>query len=178
MRRNFTQTQRSNSTRLCPTFLMTKNLQKAVLRRRIIIAQSQKRLKNHDEAALSYLNALSVYTALQEPKAIARTLNNLATIERQRGDNIKALDYAIRGLALRENIDDPEGQAKALIGAGIIYRLLGRYEKSLDHIHQAHLYYKSINNVDANCIFSGIHFLCLFIPHRCSGRKLLGTRPG
>lgn len=112
------------------------------------IAQSQKRLKNHDEAALAYLNALSVYTALQEPKAIARTLNNLATIERHRGDNIKALDYAIRGLALRENIDDPEGQAKALIGAGIIYRLLGRYEKSLDHIHQAHLYYKSINDVE------------------------------
>jgi diguanylate cyclase (GGDEF)-like protein len=112
------------------------------------IAQSQKRLKNHDEAALAYLNALSAYTALQDPKAIARTLNNLATIERHRGDNIKALDYAIRGLALRENIDDPEGQAKAFVGAGIIYRLLGRYEKSLDHIHQAHLYYKSINDVE------------------------------
>jgi diguanylate cyclase (GGDEF)-like protein len=45
-----------------------------------------------------------------------------------------------------EQIDDPVGQAKALNGAGIIYRHIGRYEKSLDHIYRAYLYYKEVND--------------------------------
>lgn len=112
------------------------------------IAQSQKRLRNHNETAESYASALAIYTALQDHKSTARTLNNLATTERYRGNNIEALDYAIRGLELRENFDDPEGEAKAFLGAGILYRLLGRYEKSLDHVHKAHLYYKSVNDIN------------------------------
>lgn len=112
------------------------------------IAQSQKRLQNHDETAEAYNSALKIYIALADQKSSARTLNNLATTERKRGNNIAALDYAIRGLELQENIDDPEGHAKALLGAGIIYRLLSRYEKSLDHIHKAHLYYKSIEDIN------------------------------
>jgi diguanylate cyclase (GGDEF)-like protein len=32
------------------------------------------------------------------------------------------------------------------MGAGIIYRYIGRYEQSLKHVHQAHKYYKKVND--------------------------------
>jgi diguanylate cyclase (GGDEF)-like protein len=115
-----------------------------------IIAQSYKRLKNREQTASFYTKALERYTALENPKSMARTLNTLAEAERYLGNYVIALDYSIRGLKLHEQLDDPIGHAKALMGAGIIFRHIGSYEKSLEHIHRAHLLYKKMN--DANGI--------------------------
>ena len=41
-----------------------------------------------------------------------------------------------------------KAELKHLAGAGIIYRYIGRYEKSLQHIHQAYLYYKKANDIN------------------------------
>ncbi|MBU2918501.1 GGDEF domain-containing protein [Psychrosphaera sp. F3M07] len=113
-----------------------------------MIAQSYKRLKNREQTALYYKKALDVFTAIDDKRNIARTLNTLAEAQRYLNNLVDALDYSIQGLQLHKQIDDPQGYAKSLTGAGIIYRHIGRYEKSLTHIYQAHLYYKQVNNVE------------------------------
>lgn len=110
------------------------------------IAQSYKRLIDRKKTVFFYEKTLDVYTALQNKKLVARTLNTLAEAERYMGNLVIALNYSLRGLEIHEQIDDPVGRVKALVGAGIIYRHIGRYEKSLKHIHEAHLYYKDVND--------------------------------
>ena len=111
------------------------------------LAESYKRLKDRKLTASSYKNALDIYTAIQDRKLMARTLNTLAEAERYLGNYKIALDYSMRGLSIHKNIDDPVGEGKALMGAGIIYRYIGLYEKSLEYIYDAYLYYKKVNNV-------------------------------
>ncbi|MEO9275275.1 diguanylate cyclase [Marinomonas sp. 5E14-1] len=110
------------------------------------MAETHKRLKNREETAFFYKEALTVFTSLNSMKNMARTLNTLAEAERYLENYEEALDYSIRSLAIHEKINDKDGQAKALMGAGIIYRHIGRYEKSLNSIHQAHLLYKKMND--------------------------------
>ncbi|MDC2889722.1 tetratricopeptide repeat-containing diguanylate cyclase [Psychrosphaera algicola] len=112
-----------------------------------IIGQSYKRLRNREQAAKYYRKTLEVFTTLQDKRLMARTLNTLADSERYLGNLVIALDYSMQGLELHQGFDDPEAYAKSLLGAGIIYRLIGRYEKSLTHIHEAYLYYKQVNDV-------------------------------
>lgn len=111
------------------------------------IAQSYKRLKNRQKTAFFYKEALDSFTAIQDKKNMARTLNTLAEAQRYLGNYVTALDYSMKGLEIHKQLDDPIGHAKALMGAGIIYRHIGRYEKSLEYIYEAHQHYKQINNV-------------------------------
>lgn len=113
-----------------------------------IIAQSYKRLENREKTTEFYKKTLKVYTSLQDKKLIAHTLNSLAESERYLGNLVIALEYSLRGLEIHSEINDPLPRARALAGAGIIYRHLGRYEKSLSHINEAHLYYKKVNNIN------------------------------
>lgn len=111
------------------------------------IAQSYKRLKNREQTIYFYEQTLAVYTALENKKLMARTLNTLAEAERYVGRLVIALDYSIRGLEIHKEINDPVGYAKALVGAGVIYQHISRYKKALKHFHEAHLYYKKIDDV-------------------------------
>ncbi len=113
------------------------------------IAQSYKRLKDKKQTVSFYKKTLYIFIELGYKKAIAHTLHNLSTAERNLGNYVLALDYSMRALEIHEQIDDPEGRAKALLGTGIIYRHIGRYEKSLNYVHEAHLYYKAVNNISA-----------------------------
>ena len=106
------------------------------------IAESYKRLKNRKKTAYFYKKSLDIFTLLKNKKLMARTFNTLAEAERYLGNLVMALNYSTRSLEIHETINDPTGHAKALMGAGIIYRNIGRYEKSLKHIHKAYLYYK------------------------------------
>lgn len=112
------------------------------------IAQASKRNKKLEQTSEYYQKALEVYTALGQKHLMARTLHTLAEAERYLGNLVIALDYSIQGLEIHKEIDEPLRRAKALVGAGIIYRNIGRYEKSLEHLHDAHLYYKEVNDIN------------------------------
>lgn len=112
------------------------------------LAQSYKRIKDREQTASFYKKTLDIYTALQDRKSMARTLNTLAEAERYLGHYVVALDYSIRGLEIHKQLEDPIGFAKALMGAGIIYRHIGSYEKSLEHAHEAYLKYKKMNHTN------------------------------
>ena len=126
-----------------------KTIQKQLAQTYKRIAQSYKRLKDKKQTASFYKKTLDIFIELEDKKAIAHTLHNLSTAERNLGNYVIALDYSMRALEIHEQIEDPEGRAKALLGTGIIYRHIGRYEKSLNYVHEAHLYYKAVNNISA-----------------------------
>lgn len=112
------------------------------------IAQASKRAEKLEQTSEYYKKALTVYTTLGQKHLMARTLHTLAEAERYLGNLVVALDYSIQGLEIHKEIDEPERRAKALVGAGIIYRNIGRFEKSLEQLHDAHLYYKEVNNIN------------------------------
>ncbi|MCV2402281.1 diguanylate cyclase [Marinomonas sp. C2222] len=122
---------------------MTQKKRGAVFRK---IAEIHKRLKNREETAFFYKEALAIFTSLNDIKNMARTLKTLAEAERYLGNYEKALDYSRRSLDIHQRTGDKEGQAKALMGAGIIYRHIERYENSLKSIHQAYLVYTDIDD--------------------------------
>jgi len=112
----------------------------------IKIAESYKHIKNSEKTAYFYKKALDIYTILRDRKNMASTLSALAKEERTHGSYVIALDYSMRSLEIHKQIYDPLGHAEALTGAGVIYRYIGRYEKSLKHMHEAHLYYKKVDD--------------------------------
>jgi len=76
---------------------------------------------------------------------MARTLNTLAEAERYINELEKALQCSMLSLRIHSEIDDPEGEAKAFMGAAIIYRHIGRYDASLEHAYKAYQYFKRVN---------------------------------
>ena len=114
------------------------------------IAQAYKRLNDREQPVYFYKKALDTFTALDDNRHIARTLNTLAKTERYLGNFDTALTYCLQGLELHlhNHIDDPEGYAKSLVGAGVIYKGMGRYEKSSKQFQEAHTYYKKTNDSD------------------------------
>lgn len=112
-----------------------------------VLAQSYKRLKEPEQVAFYYKKALEDYSALNNKKLMARTMNNLIQAESKLEKYSTALEYASRSLVIYDEINDPEGRAKANSSTGILYRYIGLYEKSLNHLLQAHEYYKEIQDI-------------------------------
>ena len=110
------------------------------------IAQCNKHLRDDEAALYFYMNALNVYTVLQDQKSIAGTLKNIADIERKRGNYVASLEFSLRGIEIQEKLNDPKSLAKALRGVGITYRQFGRYEKAIEYTNEAYLIYQDEDN--------------------------------
>ena len=110
------------------------------------IAQSYKRLKLRKETAAFYRKALATYKRIDSKRNIARTLNTLAEAERYLGNLDTALNLVMESLRIHGTIDDPEGKAKAHMGASIILRYIENYELSLEHLKLAYAYFKREND--------------------------------
>ena len=112
----------------------------------IYIAQSYKRLKLREETAAFYRKALATYERIDSKRNMARTLNTLAEAERYLGNLDIALNLVMESLRIHGTIDDPDGKAKAHMGASIILRYIENYELSLEHLKLAYAYFKGENN--------------------------------
>jgi serine phosphatase RsbU (regulator of sigma subunit)/tetratricopeptide (TPR) repeat protein len=69
-------------------------------------------------------------------KVKANALNNIGYVYDNRGNISKALEYYLKGLKIREEIDDESGTAESLNNVGAIYRNQGNNEKALDYYNQ------------------------------------------
>ncbi len=111
------------------------------------IAQAYKQLKDHDKSSFFHKYALDVFTTLQNQALIARALKNVAIAEYHRDNHLVALDYSIRSIAIHDSLNNPDEHAEVLMLGSMIYREIGRYEKSLEYINEAHLMYKELDNI-------------------------------
>lgn len=111
------------------------------------LGQIHKRLSQLDKSAAFHQKALSIHQSLKDTQLISRSLKNTASAQFKQSHYFIALDYALEGLALQEQLDNPEEHAEYLTLLGMIYRNLYRYETSLDYTNKAFNIYMALGNL-------------------------------
>ena len=111
------------------------NLQPALNNLGIVLRQ----LGDLDGALASYERALALAEAAGRPDSVARTLNNIAIVQFNRGNARLAHEYFTRSLALR--VDDggigTQDMATSLLNIGMLYAEQGDYQQALDYYQRA-----------------------------------------
>ena len=110
------------------------------------IAQCHKHLLDAEKSLYFYMNALNMYTVLEDQKSIASALKNISDIERKRGNYVASLEFSLRGIEIQKKLDDPKNLAKSLRGVGITYRQFDRYEKAIEYTNEAYIIYQNEGN--------------------------------
>ncbi|HEX7414206.1 MAG TPA: tetratricopeptide repeat protein [Bacteroidia bacterium] len=92
---------------------------------------------NPDTAIILGNQALSIAEKTEWKKGIAKSLSNLGTYYRLKGNYLKALDYFLKALKIDEELKDKSGMAKRLGNIGIVYYNQADYPKALDYYFKA-----------------------------------------
>ena len=79
-----------------------------------------------------YTEALELSERAGADDQLARTLNNLAVVERERGMSDQALRHYERSLAINERLGNRAGVANTLSNLGLSYQDQGLYDLALD----------------------------------------------
>jgi CHAT domain-containing protein/Tfp pilus assembly protein PilF len=88
-------------------------------------------------AAESFREALGIWARFDDAEAESDTLNNLAIIYRDRGEEQKALDHYLRALVLRRAAGDKPREAMSLHNVGVFYADLKEPERAREYFEQA-----------------------------------------
>lgn len=106
-----------------------------------------RRLQNHPEQALTFLNqALSLYRALENQQSIASTLYDLGTIHYTRGENTQALSFFNEALLLYHTLGERQTEAYTHQYLGFLYLNTREFPKALNHQNQALQLMRDLNN--------------------------------
>jgi CHAT domain-containing protein/Tfp pilus assembly protein PilF len=91
-----------------------------------------------DPAAFESLQqALGILTRVSDAEAESDTLNNLAILYRNRGEEQRALDYYLRALAFRRAAGDKMREAMSLHNVAVFYADLGENQRAREYFEQA-----------------------------------------
>jgi len=91
-------------------------------------------IRKGQNIALEYfLKSLRIREESGNKHGIAKSLSNIASIYRLRGDNKKALDYYFKGLKIREEINDKSGIAVALSNIAFVYYVEKNFQEALKY---------------------------------------------
>jgi len=88
------------------------------------------------KAAERFERALPLWRKVGDQSGEAETLQELAGLYNNAGDNEKALKYLADALRLFQSASDPRGEALALTDTGSILSDLGDNEKALEHFRK------------------------------------------
>lgn len=111
------------------------------------LGQVNKRLQKHENTADFHKLALAIHLSLEDNVMIARALKNVASAEFKKQNYLEALDYAMRGINLHKDIDEPSEHAELLTVIGLTYRNLNRYETAIKHLIDAQKIYKKLGEL-------------------------------
>lgn len=95
------------------------------------------RLGNLDEAEHWRLRALEISEGLDYYAEIGSAYNGLAALANLKGDWRRAIQYAERGLQVREMIGDVEGMSRSHSNLGAIMLNVGEWDHALPHLEQS-----------------------------------------
>ena len=85
-----------------------------------------------EASRLSFHQALTVYSELQDPRGAGRTLSNLGLVYYALGNFAKAVEYSGQSLAIAQSIKDQRLESQALGNIGNAYRHLGNHAKAIE----------------------------------------------
>ena len=86
------------------------------------------------EAKICYEGARAIHVALDDPKEIGRSLNNLATVYRQWGDYQQAIQLYLEARTQYDRVGYEEGVAWLDFSLTILHKKLGDWERALESI--------------------------------------------
>jgi CHAT domain-containing protein/Tfp pilus assembly protein PilF len=101
-------------------------------------------LGEHQKALNFYSQALEIYRAANDQRAIAVVMNNIGRIYLESGEQQNALKFLRHSLALSRALDDKAGEATTLNNIGLAHFELGDKQKALDIYSQALLLLRNI----------------------------------
>jgi len=90
-----------------------------------------------DDAERHLKAALTLFEQTEDDRGIASTVDDLGKLHWLRGDYVKALDFAQRGLAMRKAIGDRRSIALSLNNLALVYQDSGQFKKALESFEQA-----------------------------------------
>lgn len=90
-----------------------------------------------DEASRHLTAALSLFGQAQDERGIASTLDDIGQLHWLKGDYTLALEYTVRGLAMRRKLGDPRSLAVSLNNLGLVQQESGNFDAALDAFEQA-----------------------------------------
>jgi len=98
--------------------------------------------------------ALGIATAIRDPIRMAKCLNNLGSIYRDKGNYEGSVDYYIKAMKIHEELGDKNGMAQLYNNIGIVHYYLGHVEKAIDNFQLALRLLRELG--DAHGVASGI----------------------
>jgi|GEM_PF-1418624 len=111
------------------------------------IASLHDTLRRHNEALACLLEGLHYAQLAGDIHREAELVNALGIVFCNTGQYEKALDYAHRGMAAQESLENIAGIATAHVLIADVYRATDRYDEALDSLHIAIKDYESIGDV-------------------------------
>ncbi|MES2566541.1 MAG: tetratricopeptide repeat protein [Bacteroidota bacterium] len=102
-----------------------------------------------DSAIIIANEALSLSLKLKYKVGISEAYNNLGKINRHNANYPAALNFYYKGLAIDEEINNPEGALLKLGNIGIIYFNQGDYNNALTNYNKAEKIAEDLNNEEA-----------------------------
>lgn len=92
---------------------------------------------NLDEAQEWRLKALDISGGLDYYAEMGSAYNGLAAVANLQGDWLRAIQYAQRGLEVRERIGDVEGMSRSHSNLGAILLNTGEWDRALPHLQES-----------------------------------------
>jgi tetratricopeptide (TPR) repeat protein len=121
--------------------------------------------REQQQAIEAFERAIDLYRELNEPSALANTLNNFGNFLFYRSSYQTAVDLYQHSLDVYNEIDDLHGQANSLNNLGIAYKALGKYNQAIEfHQQSLKIYHvigdlhgaaSSLNGLGSACVFAG-----------------------
>ncbi|MBL7883619.1 MAG: tetratricopeptide repeat protein [Bacteroidia bacterium] len=103
--------------------------------------------KSDNTNALAYLNLAQVeFIKIDSKSGLAEVYNVIGNIQTDLSNSESALDYNLKALKLREELNDSFAMASSLINIGKIYYNLKAYPKAHDYYQQSLLIREKIND--------------------------------
>lgn len=99
-----------------------------------------------DSAIASFQEAYSIFTALDDVKNKAKTLNNIGNVYRRKGEFNRAIDYFKRSADLSEAAGDSLSVAINRNNVGVLYKEMGLLDEALVNYRMAEKIYRNANN--------------------------------
>jgi CHAT domain-containing protein/Tfp pilus assembly protein PilF len=91
----------------------------------------------YDRALNVHKTAYGIATTISYKQGMARSLNNIGSLEMLNGEYIEAMQTLQRGLAIANALDDKTMVGRVLHNLGAIYLQQGNYSLALEHLHKS-----------------------------------------
>ncbi|MFC4872992.1 tetratricopeptide repeat protein [Negadavirga shengliensis] len=100
-----------------------------------------------DDALNSHLEALAVYTALDNRQGMANAMGNLGAIYDMKEQHDQAMAYFVQALEINEAIGNDRRVASDYTNMGEVFRKQGLYAKAFDHFEKARILYEGSHDL-------------------------------